>query len=47
MKKKCIMVMAVATALAVAAVYAGRKFGKIAKYHYGRATFVVGTSRSP
>jgi len=39
--------MAVATALAVAAVYAGRKFREIAKYYYGRATFVVGTSRRP
>jgi|GEM_PF-3137361 hypothetical protein len=29
------MVMAVATALAAAAVYAGRKFREIAKYYYG------------
>ena len=39
--------MAVATALAVAAVYAGQKFREIAKYYYGRATFVVGVSRRP
>jgi hypothetical protein len=32
------MVMAVATALALAAVYAGWKFREIAKYYYGRAT---------
>ena len=41
------MVMAVATALAVAAVYAGRKFREIAKYYYGRVTFVVCTSSRP
>jgi hypothetical protein len=41
------MVMAVTTALAVAAVYAGQKFREIAKYYYGRATFVVGESRRP
>ncbi len=39
------MVMAVATALAVAVVYAGGKLREIAKYYYGRARFVVGTSR--
>jgi cation transport ATPase len=46
-QRNCIMVMTVATALAVATVYAGRKFREIDKYYYGKATFVVGTSRRP